>query len=97
NLGAEGNMYVFSIGDGSDTIEDHGSSSSYSDRIMIDTRGAELTRFRVGRDTTDADNLKINYDGGDITVLDQFSGTGRAVEYVGFNGGSYAGFNFGVR
>lgn len=95
--------YVFNVGDGQDTIDDRGGgnpqSSLYADRIIIDTKGAALTSFSASHDPTAAsggNDLVINYSSTDsITVLNQFDGQGHNIETINFNGGSYAGFDFG--
>ncbi len=95
--------YVFNAGDGNDTIDDRGGgnpqSNLYADRIIIDTKGAALTSFSATHDpsaASGADDLVINYGNTDsIRVLNQFDGQGHNIEFINFNGGSYAGFDFG--
>lgn len=95
--------YVFNVGDGQDTIDDRGGgnpqSRLYADRIIIDTKGAALTSFSASHDPAAAsggNDLVINYSSTDsITVLNQFDGQGHNIETINFNGGSYAGFDFG--
>jgi Ca2+-binding RTX toxin-like protein len=95
--------YVFNVGDGQDTIDDRGGgnpqSSLYADRIIIDTKGAALTSFSASHDPSAAsggNDLVINYSSTDsIRVLNQFDGQGQNIETINFNGGSYAGFDFG--
>ncbi|WP_046826308.1 tandem-95 repeat protein [Afipia massiliensis] len=95
--------YVFNVGDGQDSIDDRGGgnpqSSLYADRIIIDTKGAALTSFSASHDPSAAsggNDLVINYSSTDsITVLNQFDGQGHNIETINFNGGSYAGFDFG--
>lgn len=95
------NAYIFNIGDGNDTIDDRGGGNRLfsGDRIIIDTKGAELTSFSASHGltaTSGADDLVINYSATDsVKVLNQFDGQGHNIEYINFNGGSYAGFNFG--
>ncbi|CAN5277520.1 hypothetical protein BH10PSE11_BH10PSE11_04100 [soil metagenome] len=102
--GGASNTYVFNAGDGHDTIDDRGGGDStsnlYADRIVIDTKGAALTAFSAVHDPsapTGAHDLVINYGTGDsITVLNQFDGNDHNIEFINFNGASYAGYDFGT-
>lgn len=95
--------YVFNAGDGNDTIDDRGGgnpqSNLYADRIIIDTKGAALTSFSAYHDPlalSGADDLVINYGSTDsIRVLNHFDGQGHNIEFINFNGSSYAGYDFG--
>ncbi len=74
-------------------------SAVNGDTIIIDTQGAAFSTLSFYDDNVaaNAGNLVIRYGNGDsITVEDHFAGTGKSIELINFNGGSFAGFNFGT-
>ncbi len=89
NGGSGDDTYAFGLGDGSDTITE----TSGTDRISI-AAGA-LTGLAFSELTSPAsanDNLLIQFNGQQITVVDHFDQSGEAVEFVNFNGGTYEGY-----
>jgi Ca2+-binding RTX toxin-like protein len=91
--GQQNDTYVFGLADGIDTIEDE----QGTDRITILTGGAALSSLYAYDDDTgeNAGNLVIEFNGQRITVSDHYAGND-AVELINFNGGSFAGYEFGT-
>ncbi len=94
-LGGSGNdTYLFGLNDGIDTITEGGGI----DQIVIATNGAELSslNFLNAVDSFGGD-LVIDYNGQQVTVIDQLSGNGD--RHLGsltfFGGASYLGYDLG--
>jgi Ca2+-binding RTX toxin-like protein len=90
---SESNIYVFSTGDGNDTISD---AAGVSDIIYMKIGSTALSTFRAydNNTTSPGGDLVIDYDGGQIKVLNHFGGTGASIEQIRFEGGSFAGYAF---
>ena len=91
---SESNLYVFSTGDGNDSISDPaGVNDVIYMKLGTGTGAATLTTFRAYDDTAGAGgNLIIDYDGGQIKVLNHFAGA--SIDQIRFEGGSFAGYAF---
>ncbi|MGH6803080.1 MAG: calcium-binding protein, partial [Methyloceanibacter sp.] len=96
NGGAGDDSYRFGLADGTDTITD--SSSIILDEIVIEAGGAALSSLNFERLDGDGDSamddLRILYNGQQITVLNHY--VGNAVESIEFDGGaSFLGYALG--
>ena len=100
-FGGGGNdTYVFGLNDGIDTINESGGSTpgGGNDQITIMANGAALSSLNFLDSVTGAGgNLVIDYNGQQITVIDQFTaGNNSTVESLTFFGGaSYLGYDLG--
>jgi VCBS repeat-containing protein len=92
--GGDDDTYLFFLNDGIDSILENGGI----DQIVIATNGAELSslNFLAAVDSFGGD-LVIDYNGQQVTVIDQLSGNGNA--HLGsltfFGGASYLGYDLG--
>jgi Ca2+-binding RTX toxin-like protein len=98
--GVSSDTYGFFIGDGTDTITDSGNASD-TDTIWIATGGAELEvlSFSDSDTSATAGNLVVQYGAtaavDTITVNNHFGTTNADVERIGFDDGSFAGYELG--
>ena len=93
-LGGSGNdTYLFVLNDGIDSITENGGV----DQIVIATNGAELSSLNFLAAVAGSTNLVIDYNGQQVTVIDQLSGNGD--RHLGsltfFGGASYLGYDLG--
>ncbi|HEV7257266.1 MAG TPA: peroxidase family protein [Bosea sp. (in: a-proteobacteria)] len=88
NGGLGNDTYMFGLADGTDTIIDAGGT----DRISI-TAGtlSGLNGFEVTQGAGN-DDLTIQFNGQQITIVDHFDQAVEAVEFINFNGGTYEGY-----
>lgn len=100
-FGGGGNdTYLFGLNDGVDTIDENGGTNggSGTDQITIMANGAALSSLNFSDSVAGAGgNLVIDYNGQQITVVNEFNGNANSlVENLTFFGGaSYAGFDLG--
>ncbi len=100
-FGGGGNdTYLFALIDGIDTIDEDGGTNggAGADRITINANGAVLSSLNFANSLVGAGgNLVIDYNGQQITVINEFNGDNHwLVETLTFFGGaSYAGFDLG--
>jgi Ca2+-binding RTX toxin-like protein len=90
-MGGSGNdTYQFAPGSGKDIIYDSGGGQ---DNIQLTgfTSFAELSFERI-----DTDDLKISFDGQQVTVRDHYAAGAHNVESVNFGGATYLGYALGV-
>ena len=96
NGGSGNDTYGFSIGDGTDTINE---TAGGTDTIFLNLNGASLTSLRAYDDNvaTNTGNLVIQYDGGQISVTNLYANIANdQVELISFGGGSFDGYAFGT-
>ena len=100
-FGGGGNdTYVFGLNDGIDTINENGGATpgGGNDQITIMANGAALSSLNfLDSVAGSGGNLVIDYNGQQITVIDQFAaGNNSTVESLTFFGGaSYLGYDLG--
>ncbi len=101
-FGGGGNdTYLFALNDGIDTINENGGASTgggNNDQIVIMTNGAALSSLNFSDSVAGAGgNLVVDYNGQQITVINQFAaGNNSVVEGLTFFGGaSYLGYDLG--
>ena len=100
-FGGGGNdTYLFGLNDGIDTINENGGATrgGGNDQITIMANGAALSSLNFLNSVAGAGgNLVIDYNGQQITVINQFAaGTNSTVETLTFFGGaSYFGYDLG--
>ena len=94
-LGGGGNdTYLFALNDGIDTITENGGV----DQIVIATNGAELSSLNfLDSVTGSGGDLVIDYNGQQVTVINQFSGNqdSELGSLTFFGGASYLGYDLG--
>ena len=98
--GGNNDTYLFALNDGIDTINEDGGTNggAGTDQITIMTNGTALSSLNFFDSVVGAGgNLVIDYNGQQITVINEFNGNNRfTVENLTFFGGaSYFGYDLG--
>ncbi|RYZ15249.1 MAG: heme peroxidase [Alphaproteobacteria bacterium] len=93
NGGAGDDSYVIGLNDGANTINE----TSGVDRIVIGAgvlTGLSSFEVNAGNTGSGTDDLRIAFNGTQITVTDHFDQAGEAVEAINLDGASYQGYAF---
>jgi len=87
--GARGDLYVYNVGDGNDTISDHDREGVSAPDILMFGPGIALADLKFTRSSTDSENLYIDVisTGERITVDGQFLDTLSGIQQFKFSDG----------
>ncbi|MEO9337692.1 peroxidase family protein [Mesorhizobium sp. SB112] len=90
NGGTGNDTYVFGLADGNDIIQELGGT----DRITVATGALTGLSFNETTAGGGNDDLVIQFNGQQITIVDHFDQAGEAVESINFGDGTFNGYAF---